>query len=354
MHLATRIPPLAQMRKLANWRDNDRLRSQGASVLVNAALAAKARIYVQESITFLYQGLGDTQLFETAPIDAPQPLASARDAERETARFSARGGQGVVLRFGHLLRRRGSVDARNGRARAAAALSRSSAPATTTCRRSTSTTPPPRRSRPCKPRPGSTTSSTTSPCRCASTSRRSPRRSASARPATCPLWLARLVLGPAIEASHQVAARQQHHVQSGHQLVAALSERSPGLARGRRGAEAAEISLTDRTGSDYVRIKVAVACPYVNPSTPFEEEASPMRSRVLLYAFAAVAFAAPALTVPTVRRRYVSGQQMRRRQAQGRELQLQGRARARGASSSAAAAPTPRARRGASARPPTR
>src|SRR5688572_22756328 len=100
MHLATRIPPLSQMRKLANWRDNDRLRSQGASVLVSAALAVKAKIYVQESITFLYQSLGDTQIFETAPIDAPQPLASARDAERETARFTARGGQGVVLRFG--------------------------------------------------------------------------------------------------------------------------------------------------------------------------------------------------------------------------------------------------------------
>jgi nucleoside-diphosphate-sugar epimerase len=99
-HLATRIPPPSRMRKLAAWRDNDRLRSQGASVLVSAALAAKARIYVQESIAFLYQSRGDEQLFETAPIDAPQPLASARDAERETARFSARGGQGVVLRFG--------------------------------------------------------------------------------------------------------------------------------------------------------------------------------------------------------------------------------------------------------------
>ena len=99
-HLATRIPPIAQMRKLAAWRDNDRLRSQGASILVSAGLAVKARIYVQESITFLYQSRGDEQLFETAPIDAPQPLASARDAERETARFSARGGQGIVLRFG--------------------------------------------------------------------------------------------------------------------------------------------------------------------------------------------------------------------------------------------------------------
>ncbi len=100
LHLATRIPPLARMRKLAAWRDNDRLRSQGASILVTAALAVQAKIYVQESITFLYQSLGDTEIYETAPIDAPPPLASARDAERETARFTARGGQGVVLRFG--------------------------------------------------------------------------------------------------------------------------------------------------------------------------------------------------------------------------------------------------------------
>jgi nucleoside-diphosphate-sugar epimerase len=100
LHLATRIPPTAQMRKLSAWRDNDRLRSQGSSILVSAGIAAQAKVYVQESITFLYQSMGDTQLFETAPIDAPQPLASARDAERETARFTARGGQGVVLRFG--------------------------------------------------------------------------------------------------------------------------------------------------------------------------------------------------------------------------------------------------------------
>ncbi|MCC6767326.1 MAG: NAD(P)H-binding protein [Deltaproteobacteria bacterium] len=100
LHLATRIPPPARMRNLAAWRDNDRLRSQGSSILVSAALAADAKVYVQESITFLYQDLGDQQIFETAPIDAPQPLASARDAERETSRFTARRGQGIVLRFG--------------------------------------------------------------------------------------------------------------------------------------------------------------------------------------------------------------------------------------------------------------
>jgi len=180
LHLATRIPPLTQMRKLAAWRDNDRLRSQGASVLVSAAIAAKATIYLQESITFLYQSMGDTQLFETAPLDAPQPLASAREAERETARFTARGGQGIVLRFGafygadapstrdtvKLARRRmfpiiGSGDpyfsSIHVDAAAAAVVAALAIP-----------------------------SSTTSRCRCGTTWRPSRRRSVSSRRGTCP------------------------------------------------------------------------------------------------------------------------------------------------------------------------
>ncbi|TMA72829.1 MAG: NAD-dependent epimerase/dehydratase family protein [Deltaproteobacteria bacterium] len=99
LHLATRIPPISRMGRRSAWRDNDRVRTQGAAVLVNAALAAGARLYVQESITFLYADQGERWIDETASIDAVWPLASARDAERETARFSAGGGAGVVLRF---------------------------------------------------------------------------------------------------------------------------------------------------------------------------------------------------------------------------------------------------------------
>jgi NAD dependent epimerase/dehydratase family enzyme len=100
LHLATRIPPLARMRRRSAWRENDRLRTDGARALVDAALAAGAGLYVQESITFLYADGGDDVIDEAAPIDAPWPLASAHDAERATARFAARGGRGVVLRFG--------------------------------------------------------------------------------------------------------------------------------------------------------------------------------------------------------------------------------------------------------------
>ena len=99
LHLATHIPPLTRMRRRGAWRDNDRLRNQGASVLVNAALAVGAELYLQESITFLYADRGEEWLYETAPLDAPWPLASARDAEAETGRFGTRGGRGVVLRF---------------------------------------------------------------------------------------------------------------------------------------------------------------------------------------------------------------------------------------------------------------
>lgn len=100
LHLATRIPPLTAMRRRAAWRENDRLRNQGTSILVNAALATSARIYVQESITFLYADRGDEVLYETAPLAPAFPVSSARDAEREAERFGIRGGQGVVLRFG--------------------------------------------------------------------------------------------------------------------------------------------------------------------------------------------------------------------------------------------------------------
>ncbi len=91
LHLATRIPPIPRMSRRSAWRDNDRVRSQGAAVLVNAALAAGARVYVQESIAFLYADQGDRWIDETAPIDAVWPLTSARDADERgiTARLAA-------------------------------------------------------------------------------------------------------------------------------------------------------------------------------------------------------------------------------------------------------------------------
>ncbi len=77
-HLATRI---------GAWEENDRLRTVASRILVDAAIAARAQLYVQASIAFL---------------DAiSEDGGSVRDAERETRRF-AETGRGVVLRFGLL------------------------------------------------------------------------------------------------------------------------------------------------------------------------------------------------------------------------------------------------------------
>ena len=99
VHLATRIPPLSRARWASAWRENDRLRREGTERLVNAALAAQAKVFVQESITFFYADGGERWLYETAPVDVVGPVASALDAEREAARLTESGARGVVLRF---------------------------------------------------------------------------------------------------------------------------------------------------------------------------------------------------------------------------------------------------------------
>jgi nucleoside-diphosphate-sugar epimerase len=100
-HLATRIRPLEQRANPDAWRENDRLPAEASRVLVDAAIAAGAALYVQPTVTFVSppQGPGS----ETTPIAAvPPTVPSALATERQTARFAAAGGRGVVLRLGLL------------------------------------------------------------------------------------------------------------------------------------------------------------------------------------------------------------------------------------------------------------
>ena len=101
LHLATRIQPLDRMRQPEAWRENDRLRAEASAVLVDAALAAEVRAYVQPTVTFVYPG--DRPVSEETPVgDVPDILRSALAAERQAARFAAAGRRGVVLRLGLL------------------------------------------------------------------------------------------------------------------------------------------------------------------------------------------------------------------------------------------------------------
>ncbi len=101
IHIATKIPSLTRMRWMGAWKENDRLRREATRNLVNAALAAKAQVFVMESITFVYADGGDSWLDESARVAlAWSPLESALEAERETQRFAEGGGRPVILRFG--------------------------------------------------------------------------------------------------------------------------------------------------------------------------------------------------------------------------------------------------------------
>jgi nucleoside-diphosphate-sugar epimerase len=101
VHLATRIRSLEQVSDPDAWRENDRLRAEASRVLVDAAIAARATVYVQPTVTFVYPPGGpvseDTPVREVLPI-----LRSALVAEQQAERFARAGGRGVVLRLGLL------------------------------------------------------------------------------------------------------------------------------------------------------------------------------------------------------------------------------------------------------------
>lgn len=101
LHLATRIRSLDQLADLDAWRDNDRLRADVSSILVDAALAGDACAYIQPTVAFVYPAGGPTT--EDTPLGEVLPtVRSALAAEDQTARFAAAGRRSVVLRLGLL------------------------------------------------------------------------------------------------------------------------------------------------------------------------------------------------------------------------------------------------------------
>lgn len=102
LRLTTKIPPMAKMRNHEAWQETNLLRTEGARILVDAAIAEGVEIYVHESVTFVYADGGSEWLTEDSPTDdgASGILRSALEGEKEAARFSGSGGRGIVLRFG--------------------------------------------------------------------------------------------------------------------------------------------------------------------------------------------------------------------------------------------------------------
>jgi nucleoside-diphosphate-sugar epimerase len=99
VNLATHIPALSRAALPGVWKENDRIRSEGAANLVDGALAAGASVYVQESVTFLYQDADDQWITEESPLEPAPYVRSTLASQTHTERFAAAGGQGILLRF---------------------------------------------------------------------------------------------------------------------------------------------------------------------------------------------------------------------------------------------------------------
>jgi nucleoside-diphosphate-sugar epimerase len=100
VNLATSMPTMAAFVFRRAWRSTERVRIEGSTAVVDAAVAAGVPRLVQESVTMVYPDHGDAWIDEDV---APDPYPNARGnlaAEASAARFNDAGGDGVVLRLG--------------------------------------------------------------------------------------------------------------------------------------------------------------------------------------------------------------------------------------------------------------
>lgn len=103
VNLATHIPVGAAAIRAGAWREDDRIRTEGSRILVDAALRHGVGRLVQEAVTFVYPDRGDEPITEeTVPEPNRRSQAATMAAAAQAARFSAGGGSGVLLRFGQL------------------------------------------------------------------------------------------------------------------------------------------------------------------------------------------------------------------------------------------------------------
>src|SRR5690349_9910877 len=101
VNLATKIPPMKQMANMKSWDENERIRTEASRNLADAAIAAGARVFVQESLAFLYGEHGDEWIDASTVAWSPSMFTDAMaTAEANAARINEAGGRAVILRFG--------------------------------------------------------------------------------------------------------------------------------------------------------------------------------------------------------------------------------------------------------------
>ncbi|NMO02685.1 NAD(P)-dependent oxidoreductase [Gordonia sp. TBRC 11910] len=97
VNLASALPSTAAFIRKSAWADCERIRTEGAAAVVDAADAAGVGAVVQESVVMIYRDQGAAWIDEDAPVDHYPISAGNHAAEASARRFD---GTGVVLRFG--------------------------------------------------------------------------------------------------------------------------------------------------------------------------------------------------------------------------------------------------------------
>jgi nucleoside-diphosphate-sugar epimerase len=101
LHLATNVPPVSRAARKSAWATHNALRTTATEHLTRAALDAGARMFVKESVTFVYPDKGDDWIDEDVPADESIGLLRPTlEGERLALRFGGEGRTAVVLRFG--------------------------------------------------------------------------------------------------------------------------------------------------------------------------------------------------------------------------------------------------------------
>jgi len=104
VNLTTRLPAGLRMLLPGAWSENDRVRRIGSANLVEAAIAAGAERFIQESFALIYPDRGEQWIGENTPILPARYNRTVADAERSAERFAGAGRTGIVLRFASFCR----------------------------------------------------------------------------------------------------------------------------------------------------------------------------------------------------------------------------------------------------------
>jgi nucleoside-diphosphate-sugar epimerase len=99
INVATRIPSGMKMFMPGAFNENIRIRTEASQNLASAAMAARSRVFIQESFAPVYPDRGAEWIDESVPIAPASYVRSVLDAESAATEFTRSGGTGVVLRF---------------------------------------------------------------------------------------------------------------------------------------------------------------------------------------------------------------------------------------------------------------